>query len=99
MRPTLKVLSRRQLGIADTAGARALNVVDQLHEGVHRQVAQGKGTPLNGLGAGFELCFRPAVAALAGEVDIQQWTADMMIADLQRPLTFVRHVAVGAGDP
>jgi hypothetical protein len=75
---------------------RGFDVVDQVHERVHRLVAQVVRAFLDGLHARLEFLLRPLVAGLACVVDIEQRAAHLVIADLVRAHAFVRHVAIGA---
>ncbi len=91
-------LAQRQLFVAAAGGHRRLEVHDQRDEGIHRLIAQQLGALLDRLDARLQLLLRPAVAGLAGVVDVQQRAAHVVVADLLRADAFVGHVAVGAGD-
>ena len=45
----------------------------------------------------FSSSSRPLVAGLAGAIDVEQRAAHVVVADLQRALALVGHVAIGAG--
>ena len=78
-------------------GARCLQVGNEFHERVHREVAHVLRALLDGLDPALQFRLGPLVTGLAGAVDIQQRTAHVMVADLERALAFVGHVTIGAG--
>ncbi|KXK55340.1 MAG: hypothetical protein UZ07_CHB004002161 [Chlorobi bacterium OLB7] len=53
---------------------------------------------LNCLHSRTQFFFWPAVAGLARFIQVQQWTTDVMVADLHCPFPFVWHVAIGTGN-
>jgi hypothetical protein len=93
----LEVPRGAQLGVALASRLARLQVVDQIHQRVHRDVTQREVALLNILDARLQFVLRPFVAGLARAVDFQQRAVDVMVADLQRPLALVGHVAIGAG--
>ncbi len=86
------------------AGAGGFAILDrydcanQIDNGVLRAIEQALGSILNGVGPLEEFFFRMAVAHLAGPVDVQERAANVMVADLDRSLTLIRHVTIRAGD-
>ena len=74
-----------------------LDVVDQVHQRIECRVAQVEEAVLDVFHARLQFLLRKVMAGLAGAIDLQQRTVDLVIADLESALPHVGHVAVGAG--
>ncbi len=98
LRAPLVPPGRFEVRIGRAGFLRPLDVGDQGDQRIHGDVADLEGAVLDRMDAHPQLLFRPAVTGLAGAVDVQQRAADVMVTDLHRAHTLVRHVAVGAGD-
>ena len=82
LRTTLKVLRSRHSSVGSACVPRRLDVVNQIDERIHRQVAKVMCPQLNCLHSGLQFILRPLVTGLARAIDIEQWRTYVMIADL-----------------
>jgi hypothetical protein len=83
------------VGLACRTGC--LEIPDQIYQRVHGKIAQLVDPRLNRFDPGLQFGLGLVVTGLAGVVDVQQWTAHVVIADLDRTDAHVGHVAVSAG--
>src|ERR1051326_1336984 len=93
----LEVLRCRKILVAFSRALGSLQVLDQIHQRVHRHVAQRERALLDVLDARLELLFGPLVAGLTGAVDIEHRAPHAVVTDLERAFALVSHMAVRAG--
>lgn len=99
LRPPLQVPRRRQLLVARPGLLRRLDRLDQLHHRTLRPIELALRPTLDRVHTRQKLTLRVVVAHLARPRHVRQRRLDLVIAELHRPLTLVRHVAVRAAHP
>jgi len=73
-----------------------VDVRNQIHQRVHRDIPQLVGPLLDCLHTRAQFLLGPFVAGLTGAIDVQHRASDVMIADLESALPLVRHVTIRA---
>ena len=96
LRFALEILDLAQLGIGPSGSTSVFDVFDEVDQSIQGYVPQLERAVLDQLDAGFEFGFRPSMTGLTGVVDIQEWAAHMMVADLEGAFALVGHVTIGA---
>ena len=93
----LVIARRSQLRIGSSFCLLGFDVPDQVHKGIKCGVTQIEESILNVLNPRLQLLFWKVMTRLAGAIDLEQWTVDLVVADLEPTLPHVGHMAIRAG--
>src|SRR5208283_4950060 len=92
----LVIASRNQLSVCCSFCLLGFDVPNQVHKGIKCGVTQIEESVLNLLHPHLQFLFWKVMTRLAGAIDLEQRTVDLVVADLEPTLPHVGHMAIRA---